>query len=445
MPTTVHITDQGDQNIGGNKTFTGVVTFSGQQVNLVDTALNLSGVGDMSFEGTNINFINSPVFISGTNLRVVGDVIGNNLVYNTGNQTIGGIKQFQSYETVFGNGSIGLVRITDDSFGGEFGMITNSDEVIAVKMSDGSFQYGGGSPGNAPIIVSSVGYVGIGTSNPTEILEVNGNLKLGGSSVYIRDTANDEYNEIAWNDNQLMFSNRPDNVTYGQRFQVLFHGGPLGEVSLRSNLNDIFSALYIPSGKNDYIALASEVVNMTENQIISGNKSFYGDVLLSGANTRIGGSDYIEVDPYFVSIKKYNGNLILSSEEYGLYDQDQISSIFWGNRSLNDPFGIVALDWSTRYLVNQNGNPVLYWTGENIGIGTNNPSEKLQVNGNILGDNLVYNTGNQTISGIKTFIGNHNISGNTTVSGSINISGNYDIYSQLENSKKLAIAYAIAL
>lgn len=78
--------------------------------------------------------------------------------------------------------------------------------------------------------------------------------------------------------------------------------------------------------------------------------------------------------------------------------------------------------------------------------------------------------GNQTISGTKTFANNINVSGTgtffdtsifvdeMTVSGMnltvangtgifsfLNISGNYDIYSQIENSKKLAIAYAIAL
>lgn len=84
----------GNQNIGGNKTFTGITTFSGQEVNLIDTALNLSGVGDMTFTSTNINFINSPVYISGTNLRVSGDVLANNLVYNIGNQTIDGQKTF---------------------------------------------------------------------------------------------------------------------------------------------------------------------------------------------------------------------------------------------------------------------------------------------------------------------------------------------------------------
>ena len=67
---------------------------------------------------------------------------------------------------------------------------------------------------------------------------------------------------------------------------------------------------------------------------------------------------------------------------------------------------------NSNFFVNSNGN---------VGINTLTPSEKLQVNGNVL------------------------ISGNTTVSGSINISGNYDVYSQIENAKKLAIAYAIAL
>ena len=50
-----------------------------------------------------------------------------------------------------------------------------------------------------------------------------------------------------------------------------------------------------------------------------------------------------------------------------------------------------------------------------------------------LNNQLVYTTGNQSISG------NINISGNLTISGV------YDIYQQIENSKILAIAYAIAL
>jgi len=52
--------------------------------------------------------------------------------------------------------------------------------------------------------------------------------------------------------------------------------------------------------------------------------------------------------------------------------------------------------------------------------------------------------GDQTISGVKTFANNIQVSG-TGIFSFLNISGNYDIYSQIENSKKLAIAYAIAL
>jgi photosystem II stability/assembly factor-like uncharacterized protein len=111
LPNTIVYTT-GNQIISGNKTFISGVTFSGQNINIIDASLNLSGVGDMTFEGTNINFINSPVFISGTNLRVTGDVIANNLVYNIGNQTISGIKTFNVFPIVSGNKLITGVDLT---------------------------------------------------------------------------------------------------------------------------------------------------------------------------------------------------------------------------------------------------------------------------------------------------------------------------------------------
>jgi hypothetical protein len=79
---------------------------------------------------------------------------------------------------------------------------------------------------------------------------------------------------------------------------------------------------------------------------------------------------------------------------------------FYSNTQPTVPI-IVNINWRSK---NINGNSILANTGE-----------------------VVLLAGNQTISGVKTFMGN------------INISGNYDIYSQIENSKKLAIAYAIAL
>ena len=48
-----------------------------------------------------------------------------------------------------------------------------------------------------------------------------------------------------------------------------------------------------------------------------------------------------------------------------------------------------------------------FWldTNGNVGIQTAYPSERLEVNGNVLGNNLVYNTGDQTVGGFKTFQG----------------------------------------
>ena len=250
LPTTIVYTT-GDQIISGNKTFISGVTFSGQNINIIDASLNLSGVGDMTFEGTNINFINSPVFISGTNLRVVGDVIANNLVYTTGNQIISGVKTFATGVNISGN-------------------------------------------------------VGIGTITPFA------KLHIAGSPALLNTTMED-----------ILYLQRPFNagVAFGSRAALR-----LGKYTTDSSQS--FTRLDI--------ALRS-------------------------------GSD---------------------------------------NTAIDTPPEI---------------NVMTLRADGNVGIGTTTPSERL------------------------TVIGNASISGNTTISGSINISGDYDIYSQLENAKKLAIAYAIAL
>jgi hypothetical protein len=74
-----------------------------------------------------------------------------------------------------GENQQGYIVVSDDSYGGELGILTNLDEVIAIKFQDGSFRYGGGYVGGENIVVASNGNVGIGTDTPTEKLTVNGN------------------------------------------------------------------------------------------------------------------------------------------------------------------------------------------------------------------------------------------------------------------------------
>lgn len=91
----------GDQTISGNKIFTGDVEIQG-----IATIQNLDLLmSNYFFNAVNIDISNSNVNVqaSGT-LSITGNVYANNLVYNTGNQTISGIKTFASRPTVNGTG-----------------------------------------------------------------------------------------------------------------------------------------------------------------------------------------------------------------------------------------------------------------------------------------------------------------------------------------------------
>lgn len=90
----------------------------------------------------------------GTNASNAGQALLNlSGVSITANQTVEGQKTFASPVTVFGAGNVGEIIISDDSLGGELGIITSNEEVVAIKYHDGSFRYGGGSPGGEPLII----------------------------------------------------------------------------------------------------------------------------------------------------------------------------------------------------------------------------------------------------------------------------------------------------
>jgi hypothetical protein len=115
----------------------------------------------------------------GTNASNAGQALLNlSGVSITGDQTVGGQKTFSSQSTVFGAGNNGEIIIADDLFGGELGIITSNDEVLAIKFNDGSFCYGGGNPGSEPLrILNNI-------ANFTERLKVNGTgILLSGEAV----------------------------------------------------------------------------------------------------------------------------------------------------------------------------------------------------------------------------------------------------------------------
>jgi hypothetical protein len=104
-------------------------------------------------------------------------------------------------------------------------------------------------------------------------------------------------------------------------------------------------------------------------------------------------------------------------------------------RCQTEAFTIKTEDYDPLVLGTNNQNRLTITPDGNIGIGTELPSEALEVNGNIQAVsgvyalNLVYNTGNQNISGVKTFsdglISNRGITGTNLIynTGNQTISG----------------------
>ena len=158
MPTTIHVTDQGNQTISGVKTFATGVNISGNvgiginNNNNFDLYVRKSPAGvtvspDSNsiavFEGSG----NSHITILASNSASAGVVLGSPA------------DNFGSYLTW--NYDNNALKLGTDKPGGFIQLLTD-DEAEAVRITSG-------------------GNVGIGTTSPSEKLEVNGNVKVSGN------------------------------------------------------------------------------------------------------------------------------------------------------------------------------------------------------------------------------------------------------------------------
>jgi len=78
----------------------------------------------------------------------------------------------------FGAGLYGSIYFGDDRIGGELGFTTDYDEALALRMSDGSYHYGGGNYSAGNLVVASGGNVGMGTVSPSAKLDVQGSFNV---------------------------------------------------------------------------------------------------------------------------------------------------------------------------------------------------------------------------------------------------------------------------
>jgi len=189
---------------------------------------------------------------------------------------------------------------------------------------------------------------------------------------------------------------------------------------------------------------ANNLVYNTGNQTISGDKSFVNKIYLNNENDQAVGGTSLEGNISGISLKTFQQptDIKIRSDFVGGNNEEVISirnsyytDAIFGPSINTAGFGdqIVIYQTGSTYGVASSRGPYLRLGDNNIisekstsklGIGTLFPIEKvhisggnLKVEGTTIATNLVYNTGNQNIFGIKTFISNQIFSGNINVSG----------------------------
>ena len=252
------------------------------------------------------------------------EVIAPNLVYNTGNQTIGGLKTFS-------NGVISSVGITGTNL-----VYNTGDQTIA-----GLKTFSSG-------IVSNVGVTG------TNLVYNTGNQTISGSKSFI---------------NRIYLNNENDVAVGGTYLE-----GNISGISLKT--------FQQPTD----IKIISDFVGGNNEEVISIRNSYYTDPIFGPSINTAGFGDQIVI--------------YQTGSSYG------------------------TLSSKGPYLRLGENNIISEKSTSKLGIGTLFPTEKvhvsggnLKIEGNVIANNLVYNTGTQTISGVKTFATGIVVSGNLQVSG----------------------------
>jgi len=283
------------------------------------------------------------------------EVVAPNLVYNTGNQTISGDKTFSAISLYDPNDRM-QISIYPSGEGSIAGPFIGSNEYLTIA----GFN-------RAQNINLNEEYVKITAGSGASSIEVNynGSIYLNGKTVGKTGTF-----EKLYADN-LVYKTGDQTISGIKTFATGVNIS--GHVGIGINNNDKFG-LYVRK------SAAGVTVNPDAGSIavFEGSGNSHITVLASNAQT---------------------AGVVLGSpaDNFGSY-------LSWNHDNSALKLATAKTSGFIQILTNDENEAVRITRSGDVGIGTISPSEKLQVVGNILANNLVYNTGNQSISGNKTFV-----------------------------------------
>jgi hypothetical protein len=208
--------------------------------------------------------------------------------------------------------------------------------------------------------------------------------------------------------------------------------------SLNSNLtiegaNSTYGIYFADDGT--YIRGNTEINNNLSAQTGTFEKLYANNLVYNTGDQTISGFKNFPNGITSILEDEYPASTTLSYGGISIFNGDNNTVVLDGGslRCQTETFTIKTEDNDPLYLGTNNQNRLTITPNGNIGIGNDDPSEKLEVVGNIIANNLMYNTGDQTVSGIKNFTNNLVIENNLFsisqasgyLSGS-NYDGNYN-------------------
>jgi len=226
--------------------------------------------------------------------------------------------------------------------------------------------------------------VGINVANPTEELEIDGNIQLDSSNqsrIIFYDTQNNhEHAEIdalgeGTNGGHLIFHTKTDLGSVSEKMRITDTGNvgigttnPSEKLEVDGNIKVNNNIL----GSNQTLKLFTDTTSINSYSFMAMGNTLttigcpYFRVLTNSSNTDLG-------------IERFTIN---SAGDVGIGTSAPIEKLDVAGRIKGDNLSI--------------GSDLIYTDGTNVGIGTKIPSEKLEVNGNIRGDNLFLGKHNTT-------------------------------------------------